>query len=509
MNCEPQGFHESRTRIGEGIGVDPMDSEPRSRIPLGMLLGLISTVSAAGALATPAMAADTRPNVLFIAIDDLNDWVHHLGGHPQAKTPNIDRLARRGVTFTRAYCAAPLCNPSRAALMSGLRPSTSGVYLNPTDWRKVITETPTLPIHFRQNGYYVAGAGKIYHENFRRDSDWDDYLENKKRDPRPKGEDRGVGGIAFAPLDAEDADMQDYETVSWTIDKLEVGRDRPFFLACGLHKPHMPWNVPRKYYDMFPLDQIILPTVLETDLDDIPPAGVKIARPQGDHRQILESGRWKDAVQGYLAAIAFADAMIGRLIDALDRSPRKDDTIVVLWGDHGWHLGEKQHWRKFSLWEEATRAPLLFVVPGVTRPEQVCNRTVDFMGLYPTLCDLCGLKTPGHVEGKSFGSLLSDPGAPWDQPALTTYMFKNHSVRTERWRYIRYIDGSEELYDEVKDPMEWTNLAGKPELASVKTDLARYLPKTNTPDAGPKEGGVDATKAAGKAARQQAKARVK
>ena len=487
-----------------------MGKHPRRRSRFGTSFpGLIAALMSAATLTSPAVAADSRPDVLFIAVDDLNDWVHQFGGHPQAKTPNIDRLAKRGVTFARAYCAAPLCNPSRAALMSGLLPSTTGVYDNPTDWRKVITKIPTLPMHFMRNGYHVAGAGKIYHDSFRRDSDWNEYLEHKKRDPQPKRDDRGVGGIAFAPLDADDSDMQDYESVSYTIDRLNARHDKPFFLACGLHKPHMPWNVPRKYYDMFPLDQIVLPRVLETDLDDIPPAGVKIARPQGDHRQILESGRWKDAVQGYLAAIAFADAMVGRLIDALDRSPNRDNTIVVLWGDHGWHLGEKQHWRKFTLWEEATRAPLIFVAPGVTRPEQVCNRTVDFMSIYPTLTDLCGLSTPSHVQGASFKALLSDPESAWAQPALTTYMFNNHAVRSEKWRYIRYNDGSEELYDEDKDPMEWTNLAGKPELASVKAELARSLPRINAPSAGDDEqgAGADVNKAAKKKARQAAKAK--
>ncbi len=479
------------------------------RLFLGSL-PLLAVVAMSAAASGRAVAADQRPNVLFIAIDDLNDWVHHLGGHPQGVTPNIDRLAARGVTFARAHCAAPLCNPSRAALMSGLRPSTTGVYNNGTDWRKFITDTPTLAMHLKQNGYYVAGAGKIYHDSFRRDSDWTEYLNNKKHDPQPKGTDRGVGGIAFAPLDAADSDMQDYETVSWTIDQLNTHHDKPFFLACGLHKPHMPWNVPRKYYDMFPLDKIILPKVLETDLDDIPAAGVKIARPQGDHREILESGRWKDAVQGYLAAIVFADTMVGRLIDALDKSPNKDNTIVVLWGDHGWHLGEKQHWRKFTLWEEATRAPLVFVAPGVTHPNSVCNRTVDFMGIYPTLCDLCGLSTPSHVQGTSFKTLLANPEAPWDRPALTTYMFNNHAVRSEHWRYIRYNDGSEELYDEDKDPMEWTNVAARPELAAVKAELARSMPRTNAPDAGPKDGdgdGADVTKAAKKKARLEAKAK--
>jgi arylsulfatase A-like enzyme len=490
------------------VRTPPQGIAARSLFATLAMFVLFGTTRATSARA----AAAERPSILFIAIDDLNDWVHHLGGHPQGTTPNIDRLAQRGVTFANAHCAAPLCNPSRAALLSGLRPSTTGVYNNATDWRNIITATPTLPLYLKKQGYYVAGAGKIYHDSFRRDSDWTEYLTNRKGDPKPKGNDDGVGGIKFAPVDADDADMRDYETVSWVIERLSTQHDKPFFLACGLHKPHMPWNVPQKYYDMFPLDKIILPKVLETDLDDVPPAGVKIARPQGDHRQILESGRWKDAVQGYLAAIAFADTMVGRLIDALDKSPNKDNTIVILWGDHGWHLGEKQHWRKFTLWEEATRAPLVMVAPGVTRPGGVCKRTVDFMGIYPTVCDLAGLPVPEHVQGSSLKPLLANPEAAWDRPALTTYMFGNHAVRSAKWRYIRYNDGSEELYDEERDPMEWTNLAARPELAAVKAELARFLPTTNAPDAGPRNAdgngdGTDTTKAAKKKARQEAKAK--
>lgn len=420
-----------------------------------------------------------KPNVLFIAIDDLNHWVHYLGRNEQVKTPNLDRIAQRGVRFTHAYCAAPVCNPSRAALMSGLLPSTSGVYDNSTDWRKLIPENLPLTTHFRKNGYRVAGAGKIYHGSYPRESEWDDYLKKEGGDPKPKGQDTGVGGIKFAPLDCKDEDMQDHRIVSWTIDQLQKKQDKPFFLACGVHKPHMPWNVPRKYYDMYPLDQIKLPPVLDTDLDDIPPVGVRMAKPQGDHAAILKSGRWKDAVQGYLAAISFTDMNIGRLLDALDKSAYKDNTIVVIWGDHGWHLGEKLHWRKFTLWEEATRAPLIWIVPGLTKPNSVCNRTVDFMSIYPTLCDLCGLPTPKHVEGVSIRSLLTKPDATWDRPARTTYLFNNHTVRTEKWRYIRYHDGGEELYDEVKDPLEWTNLAKKPEYADVKKELAKHLPTLN------------------------------
>lgn len=431
-----------------------------------------------------ASAADQKPNVLFIAIDDLNAWVTHLGAHPQARTPNIDALAKRGVTFRNAHCAAPICNPSRAALLSGLRPSTSGVYDNGIDWRKVVPASAiTLPLHFKNNGYFVGGAGKIYHGAFPRAGDWHEYPPAKHTEPKPKGS-GGVDGIKFAPLDCGDKDMTDYHTVTWTIEQLGKKHDRPFFLACGLHKPHMPWNVPRKYYDMFPLDKIILPKVLETDLDDIPAAGVRMAKPEGDHKAILASGRWKDAVQGYLAAGAFADAMVGRLLDGLDRSSYKDNTIIVLWGDHGWHLGEKQHWRKFALWEEATRAPLIFVVPGLTKPGGVCNRAVDFMSVYPSLTELCGLETPKHVEGLSIKTLLTDPQSAWDRPALTTHGLGNHAVRSEKWRYIRYKDGSEELYDHDKDPLEWTNLAKDAQFDQVKNDLAKWLPKVNVPPGG-------------------------
>jgi len=299
--------------------------------------------------------------------------------------------------------------------------------------------------------------------------------------------------------------MGDYKTVSWVIDHLDKSHDKPFFLACGLHKPHMPWNVPQKYYDMYPLDKIVLPKVLDTDLDDIPPAGVKMARPDGDHKTMLESGRWKEAVQAYLAACTFADAMVGRLIDALDKSPHKDNTIVVLWGDHGWHLGEKLHWRKFSLWEEATRAPLMFVAPGVTQPKGECRRTVDFMSIYPTLCELCGLEIPKHVEGKSVRSLLANPSAPWYEPALTTHGYGNHALRSEAWRYIQYADGSEELYDERKDPMEWTNLAKKPQYDAVKAEFGQMLPKVNVRppvEAKTNAGGQGKKKAKKQAARQ-------
>jgi arylsulfatase A-like enzyme len=320
---------------------------------------ILTLVAVALGLAMPlvrstAAQQPAKPNILFIAVDDLRDWVHYLG-HEQAKTPNMDRLAARCVTFTHSYCAAPVCNPSRAALMSGQRPSTTGVYANGIDWRKHVKVT-TLNEHFRANGYYVCGAGKIYHGSYPREEDWDDYFHAREADAddddgaakgKRKKKDKftsdatsdGVGGIRFKPINARDEEMGDYASVSYALEQLNRSHDKPLFLACGMHKPHMGWDVPQKYYDMFPLDKIQLPKVLETDLDDIPPAGKEMAKADKDHANILASGRWKDAVQGYLAAIAFCDAMIGRLIDGFDKSPYKDNTIIILWSDHGWHLG--------------------------------------------------------------------------------------------------------------------------------------------------------------------------
>lgn len=436
-------------------------------------------------LCVPAFAANppARPNVLFIAVDDLRDWVGYFGHNPQSKTPNYDRLSRMGTSFTRAYCASPVCNPSRTALMSGLRPSTSSVYENNVDFRPIIPPAKMLTTAFREAGYHVHGAGKIYHEAYRRREEWDDYLEKERGDPRPAADrSEGVGGIKFAPLDCRDDELSDWGIADYGIASLQRKHDKPFFLAVGFHKPHMPWNVPRKWFDLFPLESIKLPPYLENDLDDLPPAAVRMAHPETDHVPMQKSGRWKEAIQAYLATIAYCDMNLGRLLDALEKSAYRDNTIICLWGDHGWHLGEKHHWRKFALWEEATKAPFMWVVPGVTKPDTICERTVDFMSIFPTLTDLCGIPTPAHNEGVSIRRLLADPKASWDLPALTTYRFNNHTVRSEGWRYIRYANGDEELYDETRDPNEWTNLAAKPEFAARKAELAKSLPRTNAPD---------------------------
>ena len=445
---------------------------------------LILSLAAVALAAGPATAdAAKKPNVMFIAVDDLNHWVGHLGRNKQAKTPNIDRLAKMGVTFTRAYCAAPVCNPSRAALMSGLRPGSTGVYDNGQAWQPVIPKEQTLTTQFLNAGYDVFGAGKIYHANAHRPGEWTDYFVGGggKQSAHPSARNDGVGGIKFKPL-TDDSTLPDESIVDYGIKHLKTKHDKPFFLAVGLHKPHMPWDVPKKYYDLFPLDSIELPPTTKDDLKDVPAGGLRMARADGDHATMLQSGRWKEAVQAYLAAIAYCDAQVGRLLDAYDQSPHKENTVIVFWGDHGWHLGEKEHWRKFALWEEATRMPYLWVAPGVTKPGGVCDRTVDLMSVYPTLCDLCGLPTPKHVEGANVAPLLRDPKATWEAPAITTFRKDNHSVRTERWRYIRYADGGEELYDHAADPYEWKNLAKDDKHADAKTAMAKLLPTINKPE---------------------------
>lgn len=441
------------------------------------------------ALAPALRAADAKkPNVLFIAIDDLNHWVGHLGRNPQTKTPNIDRLAQQGMTFSRAYCTAPACNPSRASLMSGLRPSSTGCYLNAQPWGPAISNDKLLNTHFAQHGYRVYGAGKIYHSS-QRGGTWTDYsaagrdgAARKGLKLHPSAKDDGVGGIKFGPLANADEDMPDHATVDYCIDKLNEKSAQPFFIACGLVKPHMAFSVPKKWFDMFPLETIQLPPHRPDDLEDVPPAGVKMAGPQGDHAAIVRSGRWKEAVQAYLATIAFCDYEIGRMLDALDKSPQRDNTIVCLWSDHGWSLGEKSHWRKFALWEEPTRTVHVWRVPGITPAGAKCARTVDYVNIFPTLCQLAGLPKPAHLEGHDMTVLLKNPQAAWSHPAITTHGLKNHSVRTEGWRYIRYADGGEELYDETADPLEYTNLAQHTDHAARKAELAKLLPKTDAPN---------------------------
>jgi arylsulfatase A-like enzyme len=446
------------------------------------------------ALFTSLSGGAERPNVLFIAIDDLNHWIGHFGRNQQTITPHLDRLARMGVSFTNAQCAAPVCNPSRAALLSGKRPGVTGIYDNNNPFEKVLTADESLVMQFKKAGYDTHGIGKLWHGGLGWKEQWTTIAEETKT--KGQVEDRSIGGIAFGPIKSDDdSTVSDASIADYGVAELGKPHDKPFFLTLGFHKPHMPWNVPQKYYDMHPLEGIRLPPTKEGDLDDVPAIGLKMAKAEGDHAAVLKSGRWKEAVQAYLATITYLDAQIGRVLDAYDKSPHRDNTLICLWGDHGWHLGEKQHWRKFALWEEATRAPLIWVVPGVTQAGGVCTRPVDFMSIYPTLCGLSGVAKPAWVEGHDIKPLLADPGGEWPHVAITTFGQNNHAIRTDRWRYIRYADGGEELYDHRNDEYEWTNLASKSEHAALKAGLAKHFPASNVPAS------------AGKAEKDQGKAK--
>jgi arylsulfatase A-like enzyme len=440
------------------------------------------------ALAFPAAAAE-KPNVLFISIDDLNDWTGKMKGHPQAVTPNLDKLADSGMLFTNTHCAAPACNPSRAALMTGIRPSTSGIYTNPEPWRQspVLKDAKTIPQWFRDHGYSVFGSGKIYHGSFPDPPSWDfywpDQKKNKPGDPKPEG--LPLNGIPktahfdWGPHPNPTEEMGDWQVAEWVRGQLQKEHDKPFFVACGFYRPHLPWYAPEEYFEKFPLDEIDLPDVLENDLADIPAAGVKIAKPDGDHANVVQHQQWKKAVQGYLACIHFVDDCVGHVIDGLESSPHADNTIVVLWSDHGWHLGEKEHWRKFALWDEATRVQMMWRVPGVTEAGSNSNNAVNLLDIYPTLTELAGIPSNPAVEGNSLATMLRDPSVRKSEPTLTTHGFQNHALRDQRWRYIRYADGSEELYDHKNDPNEYTNLAGKKKSAEQITRLKRFLPEVN------------------------------
>jgi arylsulfatase A-like enzyme len=435
----------------------------------------------------PVRAADlpAKPNVLFIAIDDLRDWIGALGTRADVQTPNLDRLAARGVLFTRAYCAAPACNPSRASLISGVRPSSSGVYYNNQPATPLKGKT-TLTQLFMQSGYTVHGAGKIAGR------EWHDFSKSP-RSPMPKElPAKNTSAYPAGALEEGDEAMGDTAAANYGIAFLGQPQPKPFFLGIGFVKPHLPFYAPRKYFDLYPLDQVQRPRTLDTDLDDVPPAGIAMAK-TANHKNVLKTGQWERMVQAYLACVTYMDGQVGRLIDALDASPHANNTIVILFSDHGWSLGEKQHWQKFALWEETTRVPLMAVVPGLTQPGRRCGRTVSLMDIYPTLVELCGLPQPAHsLEGRSLVPLLRDPQSAREEPAITTHGRNNHAVRTERWRYIRYADSDEELYDHDADPLEWKNLANEPQFTAVKSELAAWLPSVNAPNAPHAKGRGDA-----------------
>ena len=423
-----------------------------------------------------------QPNVLFIAIDDLNDWVGCLDGHPQVKTPNIDALAERGTLFTNAHCQAPVCNPSRTSVMTGLRPSTTGVYGLAPWFREVdgLKDLVTLPQHFSKAGYKTYSVGKIVHRETG-ESEFDvvakterGLLPKEKRMTTP----RGGRGMDWAVYPFEESDHKDWKTASWAVEQLDKKPNDPFFMAVGFSLPHVPLFATEKWFDLYPEDDIVLPRMLLDDRSDTPRFSWYIhwKLPEPRQKFLLEEGEQIKIVQAYLASVSFVDSQVGRVLDALERNELADDTIVVLWSDHGYHLGEKQITGKNTLWDRSTRVPLLFAGPGV-KAGQRSNRPAELLDMYPTLSELCGLEVPDHLEGLSLLPQLKNAKAPRSRPAITTHNPGNHGVRSEDWRYIRYADGSEELYDMVKDPNEFTNLASNPEYASEKRRLGKHIPK--------------------------------
>jgi arylsulfatase A-like enzyme len=452
--------------------------------------------------AVPNLPADDgqQPNVLFISVDDLNDWIGCLGGHPQAKTPNIDRLAASGTLFTNAHCAAPACNPSRTAIMTGISPHKSGLYDNRQKMRELLPDAELMPKYFSRHGYWSAGSGKILHYFIDAQS-WDKYYPPKEtEDPFPRTlypQKRPVslprGGpwqyieTDWAALDATDEEFGgDWLVSKWIGEQLSKQHDKPFFLACGIYRPHEPWFVPKQYFDQFPIEQIELPPgYKEDDLADLPPAG----RKRGPNRyfpHIRKHGQWKQGIQGYLASIAFADAMIGRVLQALQQGPNRDNTIVVLWSDHGWHLGEKQHWQKYTAWRVCTRVPLIVRVPAGapglpqgTKAGSKCDRPVNLLSLYPTLTALAGLPNKETNDGPSLVPLLEDPTDDWPHVSIT-YLNKpgNYGLSNDRWRYIEYDNGDRELYDTETDRYEWVNLAERPEHAQKIANLRALAPES-------------------------------
>ncbi len=450
----------------------------------------------------------TRPNVLMIAVDDLNDWIGCMKGHPQARTPNMDRLASRGVLFTNAHCAAPVCLASRTAVFSGRYPDQTGVYSN---WGETQGKPPAkdlqLPLHFSKAGYETLGTGKLYHgkgaaffdDYFDTEQRWSPFSQEQARyteaelptkgseHPRhelkagPGGRDwvlplnglpsernadkREGESFDWGPAEVTDDEMGDTLITNWAMKKLSEPHTKPLFLGIGYYRPHIPLFAPKQDFDALPpLDQIILPEVQANDLDDVGAVARKFALDPitaGTHDLVVKNKQWREATRAYLACVTYVDRQIGRLVEKLNASPLADNTWIVLWSDHGWQLGDKQHWGKWTGWRQTTRMPLIIVPP---RSQQAvrgkeCAEPVSLVDLYPTLIEVCGLPNKDGLSGISLAPLLATPESKTDRAVVTTFDPGNHALTTRDWRYILYQSGEEELYDIIHDPHEWRNLA--------------------------------------------------
>ena len=464
----------------------------RARYTASLVLVALLCGAAADALAEQRV---DRPNVLLIMADDLNN---DLGtyGHPIVQTPNLDRLAARGVTFDRAYVQFPLCSPSRVSLLTGLRPDTTRIYDLQTDFRTVLPDVVTLPQAFRRSGYVAARVGKIYHygnpgqigtDGLDDPASWDAVVNPRgiDKDEEPQLTNytpaRGLGSaLAWYASPAADEEHTDGKVATETIALLEKHRDRPFFIGAGFYRPHCPFIAPRKYFDLYPLEQIRAPAFSPADLERIPAPALFTTPPNWD---IDERGR-REIIRAYYASISFLDANVGRILDALDRLQLTDSTIVVFASDHGYLLGERGQWMKQMLFERSARAPLVVAAPRVAAEGKRSPRAVEFVDIYPTLVDLAGVSAPAGLQGRSLVPLLKNPRARWDRPALTqvrrggpTDRFMGYSVRMGKWRYTEWDGGKRgaELYDEEADPGERHNLAADPKQRKTVAKLQRVL----------------------------------
>jgi iduronate 2-sulfatase len=458
------------------------------------LIHLIAVVVALLPAGT-ASAERSKPNVLFIAVDDMNN---DLGcfGHPLVKSPSIDRLAAHGVRFERAYCQFPLCSPSRSSLLTGLRPDHTRVFDLQYHFRQDLPDVVTLPQMFMKNGYYVARVGKMYHYGNPGDigtnglddrASWGERFNPAGRDKTTLETDimnytpkRGLGSAMAFLADKTGTDEQhtDGKVADQAIRLLEEHKDKPFFIAAGFYKPHCPWVTPKKYFDLYSLDDISLPPITPQTRDNYPPPALASTRPWPYFGVTPDQAR--ECKRAYYAAISFVDAQIGRLLDAVDRLGLRDNTIIVFWSDHGYHLGEHGLWFKQSCFEESTRVPLIISVPGQKTAGRASTRPVELVDLYPTLAELAGLTPPPHLDGNSLCPLLADVQASWNHPAYTQVQRganPGHSVRTDRWRYTEWASGAkgQELYDHDADPRELHNLAADPQYAAVVAQMKALL----------------------------------
>ncbi|MEE2642654.1 MAG: sulfatase [Planctomycetota bacterium] len=436
-------------------------------------------------------ANEKRPDVVFIIVDDLNDWLGCLGGHPNAKSPHMDSLAAGGMLFTQAYCNSPQCRPSRTSLNHGVYPFRTGIYFNARFRGETRVTTPTMQQFYMGHGYRVVSGGKVFHGTPGKHGD---VLFQKPKDPKPpKGKDKfnpvGVPSDGFA-LDVADREMSDYKVASWAINQWKTPSEKPLFMSVGFYRPHRPLQVPKTWFEKFPLDSIRRPEEPEgvDDWEDLPMFARQLARshahkpmhrmPGGkrlsDHEHIVTHQEWDATIRAYQASVAFVDQQIGRFVQALEENPRGRETYIMLVSDHGWHLGEKKHWCKGAIWEQTTRIPFIVRGPGV-RAGSRCNQPVSLIDVYPSLLDFAGLEAPSWLDGSSVGPQLKDP-ARKRSAAISSYGAGNTSIRTENWRYIRYEDGSEELYDHRQDPNEWSNLASSPKYREIKEQLSAKIP---------------------------------